>query len=76
MCFVKGTLSPKYKHMCTRTHAHTHLVDLWWWELCGPLVQGPLDDVLRRPSSTILLDTVPGLPASREELDGGVAPDL
>ena len=53
-----------------------HLVDLWWWQLGGPPVHGPLDNVLRRASPIIFLSTIPGLPTGREELDGGVAPDL
>ena len=53
-----------------------YLVDLRWWELSSPPVHGPLDNVLGGPASIVLLGTVPGLPASREELDGGVAPDL
>lgn len=44
--------------------------------MSSPPVHGPLDNVLRGPASIVLLGTVPGLPASREELDGGVAPDL
>ena len=66
-------------HASTHQHPHmhqAHLVDLWWWQLGGPPVHGPLDNVLRRASPIIFLSTIPGLPTGREELDGGVAPDL